>query len=48
VLLVAVIMALALLTVAVSWGSASVSHQPRAIRRPPPPAHDPESRGQAA
>jgi hypothetical protein len=47
VLLVAVIVALALLTLAVSWGSASTPHEPRAIRQPPP-VGDPAPRGRAS
>jgi hypothetical protein len=48
VLLVAVFVALALLTLAVSSGSSSDPHENRAIREPPRPADDPESRGRAA
>jgi hypothetical protein len=48
VLLVAVIVALALLTLAVSRGSASASYEPRAISQPPRPADDPASSGRAA
>jgi hypothetical protein len=48
VLLVAVVVALALLTLAVSWGSAPVPDERRAIRQQPGPADDPASRGHAA